>query len=703
MNRESVKVLFLHEIRMLARDRRTVILALVLPLLVMPLMLYVVRSIERQRARSLKETTFRYAVSGAEAGTVRRLIAARRDQGLRLEELPVADAEAALRARRIHLHVRALDAGEAAALEEAEGEVSRRRPREAPAAPGREAARPAGVPLVEIRFQGDREESRAGAAAMKECLLEAARGERDRLLRERGWEMDPADIFRIERRSLAGAAQAAGSQIGKFLTLFLVMFLLSGGSVVALDSVAGEKERGSLETLLSTAARRSEIVAAKQLAIFSVALVILLVNAANILLYVNFRLIELPADWVIGIRPASVLALILLLVPVGAFLSAVLLSLSAYAKSYKEAQLYFFPVYLVALVPALAAVLPGVSLRSAIVLVPVANVSVAVREILAGRFDWPMIAAAWAVMAFAAWRTMRLSTRMLSDERLITAADLDAAAWARGPELFSRQVFAWYAVMAAALFAAAVNFPQVRSFRAQILFNELVLFLGASLLMIRRYRLPVREALALRLPRPAVWPAVAAAIPAGHLAAVGVFRLADLVVPVPRQVLEQFSRELVPADIPAWQTYLLAALLPGICEEIAFRGPLLYGLRRRFRPATLIVVVGIVFGVFHVALFRIIPTAFLGMVLTALALLTGSIFPGMLLHAGNNALAYWLGRRNLSAAGWHWGWHAAGAAVFVACLYAVYRVRTPYPGLRGASAPAPAPAGDPPGPPAGGS
>lgn len=691
MNRESVRVLFLHELRMLARDRRTVVLSVVLPLLVMPLMFYAVRAIEKQRTRSVEETVFRYAVSGTEAGAVRRLIAAGGAAASRFEEVSAEDPEAALRASRIHFYLLAPGPEGNAGREDAAENPPARRREEAAARRGTPlAVRPAGVPLVEIRFLGNHETSRAGASRMREYLLEAARGERDRLLRAKGWATDPAELFRIERRSLAGAAQATGSQIGKFLTLFLVMFLLSGGAVVALDSVAGEKERGSLETLLTTAARRSEIVTAKQLAIFSVALVILLVNVANILVYVNFRLIELPADWIIRIRPATFVALIVLLVPVGAFLSAVLLSLSAYAKSYKEAQLYFFPVYLVSLVPALAAFLPGISLRSAVVVVPLANVSVAVREVLSERFDWPMVALAAAVMVFAAHRMMRLSTRMLSQERLITAADLDAAAFERGPALFSRQVFAWYAVMAALLFAAALNFPQERSFRLPLLFNELVLFLGGSLLMIHRYRLPVREALALRWPKPAVWPAVLAAIPAGSLTAVGVFRLADLVVPVPRQVLEQFGRELMPPDIPAWQMYLFVALLPGICEEIAFRGPLLYGLRCRFRPAALIVVVGIVFGIFHIALFRIIPTAFLGMILTALALLTGSIFPGMVLHAGNNAYAYWLARRNISAAEWHWGWYAAGAAIFAACFYAVYRARTPYPGLRGAAARGPA-------------
>ena len=93
-------------------------------------------------------------------------------------------------------------------------------------------------------------------------------------------------------------------------------------------------------------------------------------------------------------------------------------------------------------------------------------------------------------------------------------------------------------------------------------------------------------------------------------------------------MLEQFGRELMPESIPLWQLILFVAILPGICEEIAFRGTLLYGLRRKLRPLPLAVSVGLIFGFFHVALFRIIPTAFMGVMLTAMALLTGSIFPG---------------------------------------------------------------------------
>jgi membrane protease YdiL (CAAX protease family) len=179
-----------------------------------------------------------------------------------------------------------------------------------------------------------------------------------------------------------------------------------------------------------------------------------------------------------------------------------------------------------------------------------------------------------------------------------------------------------------------------------------------------------------------VWLAILFAIPSSNLVAVGVFKLANYIIPVPRQMLEQFGRELLPKDMPMWQLIVLLSLLPGICEEIGFRGTLLYGLRRKYRPVSLAIVVGIIFGLFHITLFRIIPTGFLGIILTATALLTGSIFPGMLLHAGNNAFAVWAGQAEIPLGALDWWLYLAAAVVFALSFYLIYRNRTPYPDLR---------------------
>lgn len=99
------------------------------------------------------------------------------------------------------------------------------------------------------------------------------------------------------------------------------------------------------------------------------------------------------------------------------------------------------------------------------------------------------------------------------------------------------------------------------------------------------------------------------------------------------------SRAILPAEVPLWELLLLVAVLPGICEEITFRGVLLHGLRRRLRSVALCLVVRGIFALFHLSLVRLLPTFLIGIVLAALTLVTGSLYPAVLWHALSNAFA----------------------------------------------------------------
>ena len=101
------------------------------------------------------------------------------------------------------------------------------------------------------------------------------------MLVSHGFAGDPGQLFAVEESNMATSGQVTGSAVGRFITLFLVMMMFTGGAVAAMDIIAGEKERGTLETLLTTAAGRGDIAAAKQLAITSVALVITLLQGLN--------------------------------------------------------------------------------------------------------------------------------------------------------------------------------------------------------------------------------------------------------------------------------------------------------------------------------------------------------------------------------------------------------------------------------------
>ena len=687
MNWSVLRLLYIHEIKMLVRARRTVVMALVIPAVIMPVMIYAQKFANERRERTLTATTYLYAVTGPLADRVRSLIentrqavAENKDEEFdnlrqfKFDEIRLANPRESLDNNTIQFYVQAISGEEADKLPST-NDGSGSRPSSAPPP----SKRLTGVPRVTVIYRADRDGSDNAHNRIMELLRLAREKDSQLLLVDRGFPGSPKGLFAAQDSNIATNGQVTGSLVGRFITLFLVMMMFTGGAVASMDIIAGEKERGTLETLLTTAVRRTEIVTAKLMAITCVALVITLIQGVNFFLYIRLKVIALPKDFDLQLPTGMALTLLALFIPLAATIAAVLLMLSAYAKSYKEAQMYFFPVYMVSMIPALASVMPGLSLRSAIALVPLANVSVASREILMGRPDPLMIMVTFLVMALTAVFLIRMSARMLAREDLVIPSHSEPAEFLGGPALFQKRVLRWFALMWAVTFAVAANVPQLATFQRQLVFNEVVIMIGATLLMLKFYNLDVTDALSLRRVKPAVWLAILFAIPSGYLTALAIFRIVNKVIPAPQQLLERFAEDFIPAGMPMWQLYLYVAVLPAICEEIAFRGMLLNGLRRRLRPAALMVSVGIIFGLFHMTLFRIAPTALLGMILTGIALMTGSIFPGMLMHAGNNAFGLWAGGGGLGLETLDWQYYAAAGSIFALALWIIYRNRTPLP------------------------
>lgn len=648
-----------YELLQVMRDRRTVLIAVVAPLVLFPLLLLLARWSDERRERALESTVYRYAVEGPAADRGRELVDRAvaldsEDEGppVHLEERVVADADSALAEGELHLVVH--------------------------------VSRPdtLGVPLLRLDYRASSDLSRTAVETVERRLRRIREAEREELLLERGFPGPLDRVGFVELRNLATPAQEGGALLATVLTPALVLLMLGGGAVVAADALCGEKERGTLETLLATAASRRDIVSAKLLAIVAVGLVVTVVNVVNLLAYVVFGLIELPADLAIELPAGVLLLLFALYVPVAFLLGALLLLLSGFAKSYKEYQIYAIPATFVLVIPSLAAALPGIDLRSVVAAVPLAGVSVAVREVVVGEYDWVFLALAFASTAGAAWWLAATAVGFLSRERLVAPSDFDAADLTGGEPLFRRHVLRWFGVLWVLLLVSSLWFVEHLGLRGQVVLNLVVLFLGASLVMIRRYGLPVKEALALRAPPAAAWPAVLVGAPSALLTGLGLSRLVEVVLPVPDRVVEAFGQYLAPGSMPLWEMLLLLAVLPAICEEIAFRGVLLYGLRKKLRPVRLAVAVGAIFGVFHVDLFRIVPTAWLGVVLTASVLLTGSLLPAVAWHGLNNAIALVATRMELpleEAPAWMM---AAGVVGLAVSGWILWRFRRPYPGLR---------------------
>lgn len=674
---------------MALRDRRMIVTSVVLPLLVTPLMFFGSSWGLKRHQRQLQQLEYHYAIAGPGSERVRELLeltqkrlAAERSSGhtnvFKCKEVPASDPLAALNAGDIHLVLRAFDTPSAQAAANTNAPPARNGSAPRAVRTGEvDSEKPLpGVPIVQITYRADKHESSAAMSRLRSELEETRRLQRADVLRSHGFPLKPAEVASVSEINVASKRQVAGLALGRGLTVLLLLFILSSGAVVAIDSLAGEKERGTLETLLTTSAGRLEILAAKQLVIVAVALVITCIQLGNLLLYIGLKLLPVPPNLAAAVTPGAALVLLLLYLPMAALAANVLLLVSGYARSYKEAQMYFLPVLLVGLVPAMASLLPGIPLRSAIVLVPVANIAVAAREILIGAYDWPMIIASWAVTALGAFWTAKVGVRVLLQEKLVMATETDAAELLGGRKLFERRVLRWFAIMWGVLLILS-SYTEGLDLRLQISINLLGLFLCASWLMIRRYRLEPRETLSLRAPRPAVWVGVLAAVPGGFITAVALFQLANILIPAPNDVLENFTGALFPPHVPFYQILFFLSVLPGICEELTFRGVLLDGLRHRMHPVLAVLVVGAVFGVFHVALFRFVPTAALGVMFGAVTLLSGSIFPAMVWHALSNAIGLLGGKAGFPETELDATCYAAGVGLLAVAFYVFWRNRVP--------------------------
>lgn len=644
-----VRTLYLTELRTLLRDRRTVMLSIVLPLVVMPIMLFASRWVEERRARSLEAREASFAVEGPRADEARQLVvrAISRAAGgtgedaatLRLREATPRNAADALASGEIDVYVSGTSVSAAST---GPGVPDDQRVRDA-----EERSRldlgtmeaPEGLLTVTVVYRADRDTSRTVATRLADRLRDVRRDLRHAALVDAGFTITQKRVLPLDATSVAPEGQVAGLALGRLLTALLMLLLFSGGAVVAQDTLAGEKERGTLETLLTTAAARTEIVAAKFLLVLTVAAIITVTQVVNLLVYVGFGLIPTTANLAAAVTPAVAAGLLLYLLPLAAFTAGLLLLGSGYAKSYREAQLYFMPIILIGAVPALAGALPSISLRSAIVLVPIANISVGVKEVLVGRVDWLMLLLSWVVTAAAAGYTMVLAARTLSSERLIVPSTGEGEERPGVPALRIQRIAVWFGVMWGVMLLVSLNAGPDFDIRLQLLVNLVGIFLGGSLLFIRWFRLDPREALSLKAPPWSAWLAVAIGVPSGLITGVAVFRLAQFVTPVPKEVLESFGQQIMPESIPFWQLVPMMTILPGICEEIAFRGVLLHALRRHYRPAVAVLLVGLAFGLFHVSLFRLLQTAYLGVLFATATVLTGSIFPAMAWHALSNGLA----------------------------------------------------------------
>lgn len=193
----------------------------------------------------------------------------------------------------------------------------------------------------------------------------------------------------------ADERESVGEQVGGILPYLLIILCMTGAMYPAIDIGAGEKERGTLETLLLTPIPRISIVLGKFFIIMTTGIITALITLFSLVFW-SFVIGEIAGVEVVrrllsSVGGGDLLLILLMLIPVSSIFAALLLAISIYARSFKEAQNYMGPMSMLGFFPVMVAMLPGIQLNWTWSLVPISNVALAIKEILKGTIDYMML------------------------------------------------------------------------------------------------------------------------------------------------------------------------------------------------------------------------------------------------------------------------------------------------------------------------
>lgn len=213
-----------------------------------------------------------------------------------------------------------------------------------------------------------------------------------------------------------------GKRIGGFIPYLFILTMWGGCLLAAIDLVTGEKERKTIETTLSLPVSKFTVLLGKAIVASILGFVPAVLNLIGLI--VGLKIIDgIPDSIKLAISEMlnfqSVTLILLLLIPFSLFLSGLIISLVAGATSFKEAQSKATPIIMLIIIPLVLAMMPGIELSWSTVLVPVLNIGLGVKEIMAGTIDMLQYAAILVSLIAFALGAIYFSYKKFSDENAI--------------------------------------------------------------------------------------------------------------------------------------------------------------------------------------------------------------------------------------------------------------------------------------------
>jgi len=668
MSWTNVKLIFLRELRDQLRDRRTMFTIVVLPMLLYPLLGMCFLQVQQ----FLQEHPSRVRVVGADYlpaapalladGLFAESLAGDRQQLLIVELAEDAADETALLRTAAQRDIRAGLCDLVLVFPPDFAQRLAEFHRALPSASLQPTGVAAAIPEPLILLDSASEKSKIARSRVEEVLRRWREQMVEDNLRERHVPVSATRPFELKPDDVADASSKAAAVWSKILPFIVMIWALTGAFYPAVDLCAGEKERGTLETLLSSPAQRGEIVWGKLLTVMTFSMATALLNLAittGMATFIIARLGNMAAAGVqirqIGSPPLAALGwLVLALPPLSALFSALSLAVAAFARSSKEGQYYLMPLLMVSLPLMLLPMLPQTELDLGFSLIPICGLMLLLRTLIEGqflealRYSLPVIG----VTAVCCLLAIRWAIDQFNNESVLfrESERLDLGLWIKhlvrdrgdtptvGEAALCGVLLLVIRFFSNFMIPAPGNWSQ---FATTVLVMQVALVATPACLMAIILTRRPAQALLLGLPsRMITLPAAVLLAACLHPTFAWLAEAIRFVYPLSPSIARQLeSVAHLATTQPIWQVVLIIGLTPAICEEIAFRGFILSGLRGMGHKWGAIILTSVIFGLAHGLLQQSLSACAVGIVIGYIVVKSGSLWPGVLFHFTHNSLS----------------------------------------------------------------
>lgn len=618
MNTKRMFTLFKRELTDILRDKKTLFMMLVVPIIIYPLLIIGMTFLMSSVMNSQAEKTYLVAFDEEDelATKIADIIENNPDKlSYKLEIVQKSDCKKALEAGDIDIYV-------------------------SKASDGR----------IALCYLSAKDRSNTALDA----LTDAFEIYREELQKER---IDEAGLdadyllnpIHYEGEDLSSTEESVGNMIGSIIPFFIVTMILLGALYPSIDVTAGEKERGTLETLLTLPITNFEMIMSKFLAVSCIACASAVLNVFSMggaMAFLVSSSMSLAEDINLEIHYETFIPGILFTLVVMVFfallVTAVCMCTCVFAKNFKEANNYVTPVMLIFMFGSYAAMIPDLELTAQTAAIPIVNVALLVEGLFQFQYNYGLFAIVlFSNVAYSLLAILILGKIYNSEAILFSEGLSSVRIFTRRSEMKEKQMPGYGDLILLLCLVLLMifyvgSFAQIKWGFGGVVIQQLIILL-CPVLYAWYMKADAKKLFSIKKPGVSQ---VAGGILFGIAAFLCAMIIGVLLVPLFPESAEGLTQlDDMLTSRPAVVLILVVALMPAIGEELLFRGFVMGTLKNKCAGVITVLVTTLLFAAYHMSLIKMFTIGIIGFGLTYAAYKSGSIVTSMCMHFLNNLLS----------------------------------------------------------------